>query len=677
MTQIELYNQIQNPLDNPLTIDNLIDIYGKTSPISSYYANMVKPLNPKNTGKFYRENADEFFAMLFNLWKQKAVSMTKEEFVELYRRKKLDQDFVAMRNYLISVPDVKTEAEANRILAGNTNNEDINDAIDKYKYSAIGEGSGWNHIYSKYIACKNESTPIITHRLYINVDSFDVYKLAILFLKKCLNNNVPYYFKFDRYAARTDTLVIYSSDEYLMNYISFLKEIKSENPELISRIGEPPLLTGNIDNWIGYGSEPLADNNGKKRSFNSVRAKIIESSISSATKKWILNNYQKRVIRNQVQMSFEDYFIILAVEALLKKYLENYTNIENTLNRNGQVSKETLFQRCGYTLEDLSSQKFKDYLFRNIKPNIKQMLESDSTQISITIPLKCGIKSEFNNMNLESILRHVSTRIKKVSPNYKDDIKQEIISRSVQEGIDPQKFCFDSYVSKRYYTQKPEELTASNITSYIDKSLIGKIKLPDGQIIDTKTYLENIVFPMLPLDGVIILKDNRVLDIKQFIEDCVLTECALKYNNNFARYFAENIKNNPGFISIRYQNASYAIKPSEIIKYINPNLLTTIIKLPNNQELTYSEFIKLYFSDFISPYGTVILKNGEEIEAIDFIENHLPSLIKQYNGNINRIIFNATRNNLGQVSINQEYTNRIKSYYVSQLNTVLSWNIVY
>ena len=52
MTQIELYNQIQNPLDNPLTIDNLIDIYGKTSPISSYYANMVKPLNPKNTGKF-------------------------------------------------------------------------------------------------------------------------------------------------------------------------------------------------------------------------------------------------------------------------------------------------------------------------------------------------------------------------------------------------------------------------------------------------------------------------------------------------------------------------------------------------------------------------------------------------------------------------------------------------
>ena len=165
MTQIELYNQIQNPLDNPLTIDNLIDIYGKTSPISSYYANMVKPLNPKNTGKFYRENADEFFAMLFNLWKQKAVSMTKEEFVELYRRKKLDQDFVAMRNYLISVPDVKTEAEANRILAGNTNNKDINDAIDKYKYSAIGEGSGWNHIYSKYIACKNESTPIITHRL--------------------------------------------------------------------------------------------------------------------------------------------------------------------------------------------------------------------------------------------------------------------------------------------------------------------------------------------------------------------------------------------------------------------------------------------------------------------------------------------------------------------------------
>lgn len=672
MTQIELYNQIQNPLDNQDIIEKLVDIYSQTPATSSYYGSLVKQMSPKKTGKFYRKNADEFFAMLFNLWKQKAVSMTKEEFVELYRRKKLNQDFVAMRNYLKSVPDVQTEEEANRILAGNTNNQEINNAIDKYKYSAFGEETGWDHICSKYIACRNESTQIITHRLYINVDSFDVYELATLFLKKCLNKNIPYYFKFDRHAARADTLVIYSSDEHLMDYISFLKEIKRENPNLISRIGKPPLLTGNIDNWIGYGSEPLVDSKGKRHSFNDVRAKIIETSISSATKKWILNNYHKIVKRNQVKMSFEDYFVILAVEALLKKYLEKYTTTEKILKSHGQVSNEMLFQKCGYTLEDLNSQKFKDYLFRNIKPNIKQMLESDSAQISITIPLKCGNTSKFDYLDLESILRHVSSRIKKASPNYMDEIKQEITSRSVQEGIDPQKFCFDSYISKRYYVQKPEELTASNVTSYVDKSLIGKIKLPGGQIIDTKTYLENIVFPLLPLDGVIILKNNRVLDVKHFIEECVLTECALKYNNNFARYFAENVKNNSGLITIRYQNTSKVIKSSEITKYINPNLLTSIIKLPNNQEVSYSEFIKSYFSDFISPYGTVILKNGEEIEAIDFIENHLPSLIKQYNGNINRIIFNATRNNLGQVSINQEYINRIKANYLSQISTVLS-----
>ena len=39
---------------------------------------------------------------------------------------------------------------------------------------------------------------------------------------------------------------------------------------------DPPLLTGRIDGWIGYGSEPNKSIDGKKTSFNKKRATIIE-----------------------------------------------------------------------------------------------------------------------------------------------------------------------------------------------------------------------------------------------------------------------------------------------------------------------------------------------------------------------------------------------------------------
>ena len=96
------------------------------------------------------------------------------------------------------------------------------------------------------------------------------------------------------------------------------------------------------------------------------------------------------------------------------------------------------------------------------------------------------------------------------------------------------------------------------------------------------------------------------------------------------------------------------------------------VRLADNQEITYEDFIKTYFADFISPYGTVILKTEGEIDAIDYIENYLPELVNKYAGNINRILFNSTRNNHGDITINERYTNGVKARYLNQISTVLS-----
>ncbi len=106
------------------------------------------------------------------------------------------------------------------------------------------------------MTAKKDQYPSIEHRLYLDIESLDTYKMTTYLVEKCDEHHLPYYFKFDQYADRDDTIVIYSSTENLTKYVEILHEIKKEHPELISRTKEPPVLTGKIDGWIGYGSEP-------------------------------------------------------------------------------------------------------------------------------------------------------------------------------------------------------------------------------------------------------------------------------------------------------------------------------------------------------------------------------------------------------------------------------------
>ena len=73
------------------------------------------------------------------------------------------------------------------------------------------------------------------------------------------------------------------------------------------------------------------------------------------------------------------------------------------------------------------------------------------------------------------------------------------------------------------------------------------MKLPNGAEISARQYIQEIVFPLLPKNGVVILDNGGVLSVKQFIEECVMYECQEKYNGDFPRYMAEKTRNNLGY----------------------------------------------------------------------------------------------------------------------------------
>lgn len=485
----ELYSQIKNPIDDVETIKKLISIYSeKSTGLGGFYGHLTKTIKKEYTGKYYQNDADVFYSMMFNKWKNSILAMSKDEFIELYKRGSYGQDFIKMRNYLRNIKDVRTMKEANEVLFGNKNDKELEDALEKYRWSAFGAGSGWIHVCSRYATAKKDKYPNIEHRLYVNTESIDTYKMITSFVKKCDKHKLPYYFKFDQFADRDDTIVIYSSTENLTKYIEILQEIKREEPELTSRVKNPPLLSGKIDNWIGYGSEPRDTPDGQKHSFNDLRANLIEKAIEKTIKDWILTHRNMEIKYHGQTISFQEYFAVKCTEMLCTSLENKYTYSEKNdkkeaLSQSKKYDPMATAAKIGITLEDTKSPQFKQYSYNKISKDMNLELPkfcSSEESVSISIELRNKKQINITENDFQKVIEEISVIICKKDPSFITLVQNQIKRDAIKIGIDPNKFCFD--------------INAINAMNKISKSLINrKVKLPNGMEINAKQFIEETI----------------------------------------------------------------------------------------------------------------------------------------------------------------------------------------
>ena len=697
MELMELYNQIHNPIDDINVIEKLINAYANNSKgFGGYYGQLTKTVQKEhNKGQYYREDADRFYAMLFNKWKNSIVAMTRDEFVELYKQGSYGQDFIKMRNYLKNIPDVSTMKEADEIFYGSKGDKELEDALEKYSWKSFGGGSGWIHVCSRYLTAKKDQYPNVEHRLYLDTESLDTYKMTTYLVEKCDEHNLPYYFKFDQYADRDDTIVIYSSTENLTKYVEILQEIKREHPELVSRAKEPPVLTGKIDGWIGYGSEPAKTPDGQRHSFNEIRAKVLESSIGKVTKQWIMNHRNQQITYQGQKMLFQEYIAMKSTEKLIadleRRYLSYEENDKKVAQRNGtKYNPTTVNDRLGYTLQDVRSPQFKQNIYRVLRDKMISSLPqvcngSYKDMDAINMNVRNGKQITFSGYDLETIIQQLSVNISKNDPNFISSVQAEIKNNAKQYGIDSEKFCFDTKARETMRTmtaqreaQKQQQarqvetkikqpqndkavstksidmnsLNVQTLPEIINPALMErKMKLPNGAEISARQYIQEIVCPQLPKNGIVILDNGAVLPVKQFIEEGVMFECQEKYNGDFPRYMAERTRNNLGVVSIENGDEKYEINPVEITEFINPTLLEKKVKLPNGVEISARQYIQEVYAPHIPANGRVTLSNGVDISVKQYIEEELLwKDLEKYNGDISQILYNATRNNTGTIN---------------------------
>ena len=672
MELTDLYRQIKNPIDDPRVLQMLVDAYAESSKYGTFYTSLTKRQQKENVGKHYVDDYDKFYSMMFNDWKNAITSMSRERYEHLRRLGKCQPDFVKLRNFLKTVPDVKTKNEVTSIIFSDHKDQELSEALYKYRWDYIGEGSGWEHVHSRYADIeKRDVYEEVEHRLYLNTDPLDTLKMATLMVQKFKEKDLPYYFKFSPSGGRDDTIVLYTPTDKLDIYANLLREIVRDNPDIASRMQRPPVLNGLIEPWMGYGSEPTEDEFGKKRSFNSVRAPLIEKAIAKTTKKWMTENVNKYIDYKGQKITVQQYFSIGLYTVMMKELQKRY---EYKLN--GE-SEESFAKRRGYYGSDLKSETFRKLIYNFVQSKsdilLNFYLKGESVDEKMSVPARFGkeitLEPRFFKETIQKMARYIST----TDPMFIQQIGEEIRQTAKENGIDPDKYCFDQRAvlqlkkEDQRRKQNPiaevqtpinmDKVTAENFPKMINPELINKeVKAPNGQMMEASLYLQNIVFPHMPENGVIVLKNGSAISVKQFVEEGILGECQTKYNGNFYQYLLEKTKNNFGVLKLKGKYDEVEIETKDLSSYIDPETLQQRITQPNGSSLDAKTCIESMYLDYVPYTGRVTLTTGQSISVKQYIEEVLiPETQNKYNGYLGSTIIATTRANSGTIDMNPKH----------------------
>lgn len=675
----DVYSNVENPLDNEEIMQQIVSAYAKSDRTnlfssSNLYSSLVKMNKTKDNSGISLNDKEFFLVESYNQWIENMINLNDAQIKYLEANKGMDAR--AMQQYLKSFGKVTSMDDIKRLKSNPLFEEEIN---------GWELNDGWEHIKSQYISARTESRISVKHRLYVGCQNQDMWKLAKLFKNKCEAQQIPFYFKLGSSSERDDKMVIYADTDNLGNYISALQEIAKENPEILQRCGEPPALTGKIDNWIGIGDEPPLKENGENQSYNSLRADIFENAIEETLLSEIAEFKGKDVTFKGKQTRFNDLFMEQAAQTIIDK-----------LDK-GKGSSSKKLSNYGLKEEDLSNPKFKEHIKSHLKKSIqkgldklievkdiKEQLAGSNGQSIFSIPTREGKKIDIDTLDMDAIIKSMIPIMQEVDPNFMDKVKSQIQDKCRQNGIDDT-FCFQQGSKERFekvdmaqptktdaektvQTEPVEEMPktfpktkthkqelATTISSVEIVELLNpevlkqKIELPNGAKISARQYIQEVVAPKIPSNGTYILSNGSQISAKQYIEEYILGEGQQKYKGDISKLLNENTRSNNGIININGEQ----INSVDIVNSLNPELMKRKVKLPNGVEIPATQYIQEVVAPYIPSDGKFILKsNGIGLSAKQFIEEAVMfEGQEKYNGDIKALLDAMTVANNGTVSV--------------------------
>lgn len=317
---MDLYRSVQSPLDDLDKVKKIIEIYSASDKDGKdFYKKLVYLSEKKYSGRTFQKDLDDFNSLLFNLWKANIVDMTEDEYNSLYLGKGnyQDIDFQKLRKHLSLIDDVHTEEEVENIINKLKDNPQLSESFKKYKYT-VNQGSlfdKWIYVDSGKLG--QRPTHNIQHRLYLNVERPYIESFICQIILEADKREMEFSIKYSDSGDRDDTIVVYANDNNILQYIDILRELREKNTGLKNKIYSPPIMTGTIDGWIGYGSEPTITINKKQQSYTTLREKIIKEAISKVYSDWLSSHSDVKGLSEYEIAERDDGFIQAVIEGII------------------------------------------------------------------------------------------------------------------------------------------------------------------------------------------------------------------------------------------------------------------------------------------------------------------------------------------------------------------------
>ena len=634
----DLYNNISNPLDDDALLDYIIDCYSDNKSIYNSITRYHLSQKKYHNGEYYPAKKDAYWVKLFNIWKNSVLSLNRNQInYATTNNPGFYGDLGKLINYLRNMPEVKT-ADEFWALANDDNN-----LISRYGFQTLGEYSSWHHIDSSELSFHTHRRPPIEHRLYLNSESVDTFDIATLFTDKCMARGIPFYYKFDDFANRDDSLVIYSSSKYLKYYIEILREIKKENPELCSRLCDPPSMSGKIDGWIGYGSEPERGSNGNLRSFNEVRANAIKRALEKTTNEWIFRNVNKKVRQGNREVTIGEIIESRIVNSLYNVYYNRFNDYKSRGNASA------FYELYGLVEQDFTSGNFRNLLYYNVHQNFNSIINR-GVQNSISCP-PITIHTRENKIihiyysNYEAQFKKMGSEIRRNDPSYKRSLKKNIETEFQREGIDIKKSCFD--IDKfESLLKDDQEVELARQTSLQEEQ--RKLQ-EERQRAEERARLER---QKRAEEQRRMQEERQRAEERARLERQRRAEEQRRLQEERERLLREQRAKQEAKRK-REAASSNGIDFNRLCSMLDNRVLNKRMVLPNGSIISGKEYLRNYVFPHIPENGKFILKSGAEMSYLQFIDGFVMFIGQaEYSGDMAKLMEDNVVANKGTIVIN-------------------------
>lgn len=218
---------------------------------------------------------------------------------------------------------------------------------DRRKYDMIDQNGYFSHIKSR-----NFDNDTAESKFYINTSNLtEALLFARMFANKCESRGIPFYFKTtqmmnnnirETQLTRDETVVIYSSKRYFVDYVNIFNEIKSETNIVFL---QPPILSGSIDGFIGFGQDPK-DN---CHSYNEIRANFARDAVRYANEN-LMRHYQNYRLEDVLAY-------IRKNEAFYKSYLQDINYYMHTKASMYGINPNKLFLNLESGVDEIENKR--------------------------------------------------------------------------------------------------------------------------------------------------------------------------------------------------------------------------------------------------------------------------------------------------------------------------------